>query len=67
MHHIGDHYEYIAMYVDDIVIALKDPKTIVNILTNIHGFKLKGTGPIKYHLGMPFHCNEQGQLCISSR
>ena len=46
------------VYVDDIAIALKDPKTIVNIMTSIQGFKLKGTSPIKYDIGMIFHCNE---------
>ena len=43
MHHIDDHYEYIALYVDDLAIASKDPKAIVNMLTIVHGFKLKGT------------------------
>ena len=68
MHCINNHYEYIAVYVDDLAIASKDPKAIFDILTNVHGFKLKGMGPIEYHLGsMTFHCNEQEQLCISSR
>ena len=53
MHHINDHYEYIAMYVDDLTIASKVPRAIVDILTNVHGFKLKGMGPIEYHLGIP--------------
>jgi hypothetical protein len=35
------------------------------MLTTTYGFKLKGTGPIDYHLGMSFTRNEHGQLCIS--
>jgi len=44
----------VAVYVDDLAITLKDPNAIKDALTNRHGFKLKGTGPIKYHLGMTF-------------
>jgi len=33
----------------------------------MHGLKLKGTGPIKYHLGMTFHRNEHGLLEITPR
>ena len=67
MRHIRDHYEYITEYEDDITIASKDPNTIIDILTNVHGFKLKGTGPIECYHGMTFNHNEQGQPCISSR
>ena len=41
-------YEYIAVYVDDLAIAAKDPKEITDALTTNYKFKLKGTGPIKY-------------------
>ena len=37
-------YEYIAVYVDDLLIAAKDPKAIVQTLQDSHGFKLKGIG-----------------------
>ena len=53
------------VYVDDLAIASKDPKSIVNMLTKCHGFKLKGMGPIDYHLGMTFQHNECSELCIS--
>ena len=36
----------IAVYVDDLTIALKDPKSIIDTLIKCHGFKLKGMGPI---------------------
>jgi len=57
----------VAVYFDDLVIALKDPKDITDALTNCYGFKLKGTGPIKYHLGMTFCQNEHGLLEIMPR
>jgi hypothetical protein len=65
MQHDGNCYEYIVVYVDDLVIASKDPKGITDKLTSTYRFKLKGTGPIDYHLGMSFTRNEHGQLCIS--
>ena len=63
---VDDQYEYVTVYMDDLAIASKDPSTIIDVLTNTHGFKLKGTGPIKCHLRMVFHCDEHGTLRISS-
>jgi hypothetical protein len=61
-----DYYEYVVVYVDDLAIASKDPKSITDTLTSTYGFKLKGMGHIDYHLGMSFTRNEHGhQLCIS--
>jgi hypothetical protein len=65
MRRVDDHYEYIAMYVDDLAISFKDPKAITDILMNKYNFKLKGTGEIEYHLGMSFHRNDRNELCIS--
>jgi hypothetical protein len=52
MRRVDDHYENIAMYVNDLAISSKDPKVITNTLMNKYNFKLKGTGEIEYHLGM---------------
>jgi hypothetical protein len=62
-----DLYEYIAVYVDDLAIAAKDPASIIDVLTNKYGFKLKGTGPIEYHLGQTFSRNGNGELEISAK
>ena len=62
-----DLYEYIAVYVDDLAIASKDPSSIVNILTGVHKFKLKGTGTIQFHLGMDFFRDDDGVLCLAPR
>jgi hypothetical protein len=50
----GDLYEYVAVYIDDLAIAMKICKEFVDILENVHQFKTKGTGPINFHLGMEF-------------
>ena len=56
------YYEYIAVYVDDLAIASKDPKAIVNSLTHDHKYKLKGVGPLTHHLGCDFECDPDGTL-----
>jgi hypothetical protein len=67
MRDMGDHYEYIAVYVDDLLFASKDPKAIVNDLMNTHKFKLKGTGPVTFHLGCDFFRDEDNNLCYAPR
>jgi Reverse transcriptase (RNA-dependent DNA polymerase) len=61
----GNLYEYIAVYVDDRAIAMKDPKELTDILEKQHKFKLKGTGPITFHLGMDVTRDDDNTLCIS--
>ena len=55
-----DYYEYIAVYVDDLAIVAKEPKVIVDVLQNKYNYKLKGVGPIDYHLGGNFTCDPDG-------
>ena len=61
----GDHYEYIARYVDDLTIVSRDPKAIIDGLMEVYKLKLKGTGPIEYHLGCNFTRDLDGVLCMS--
>jgi hypothetical protein len=66
MRDMGDHYEYLAVYVDDILIASKNPQGIVDALTSQPiNFKLKGTGPVKFHLGCDYFRDEDGILCMA--
>ena len=65
MRDMDTHYEYIAVYVDDLLIVSKEPKLITDTLVNKYNFKLKGTGPIKYHLGYDFTRDKEGILCFS--
>ena len=58
----GNHYKYVAVYVDDLAFALNDPQKFVNILQDKYNFKLKGTGPIDYHLGANFTRDPDGTL-----
>ena len=49
MNDCGTHYEYICVWVDDLLIMSKDPMTIVNQLKE--HFTLKGVGEPEYFLG----------------
>ena len=50
----GDHFEHIAVHVDKLMFASKDPETMVKTLIKKCHFKLKGTGPTEFHLGCDF-------------
>jgi len=44
-------YEYIAVYVDDLIVASKEPMKAMDEFKQIGGFKLKGVGEPEYYLG----------------
>ena len=68
MRDMGDHYEYVACYVDDLAIASRNPQAIIDALEgDPNNFKLKGTGPMAFHLGCDFFRDENGTLCIGPR
>ena len=67
MRQVGNQYKYVAVYVDSLAITSNDPSAIIDALNSTHGFNLKGTSPIEYHLGMASRRDEHGMLCISSR
>ena len=46
------HYEYIAVYVDDLAICMQDPQAFCDTLKEKFKLKLKGVDPISYHLGL---------------
>ena len=62
----GD-YEYIASYVDYVCIVAKDPTSIIDQLQDIQNYKLKGTGPIKHHLGCDYFLDESENLSYAPR
>ena len=63
----GDIYEYVAVYVDDLAFAVKDPESFIESLKTRHGFKLKGTGLLDFHLGASFERDSNGVLCMSPK
>ena len=63
----GTKYEYVAAYVDDLALALEKPQEFLDTLTGKYNFKLKGSGPISFHLGMDFGRDEDGTLFFTSK
>ena len=52
---------------DALTIVAKGTNEIKDILMKNHGFKLKVTCPIKYHLESDFFRDESKVLCFSPR
>jgi hypothetical protein len=67
MRKIGNVYEYIGVHVDDMALGMKDPLSFTRLLQIKYRFKLKGTGPIGYHLGARFPRDKDGTLLISPK
>jgi hypothetical protein len=44
-----------------------DPKSFTDTLQKKYNFKLKGTGPIDFHLGQSFSWNDNGEMKISAK
>ncbi len=52
---------------DDVTAAAKDPKAITDLLQTKYQVKLKGTGPISFHLRCNFVREDDGTMCMSPR
>ena len=63
----GTCYEYIAVYVDDLAIAAKDPQAFCHELKKRYNLKLKGVGPLEYHLGCTYKRDPDGTLAADPR
>ena len=60
----GDCYEYVAVYVDDLLAALKEPKTFIEALQSPPlNYSLKGGVEPSFHLGGSFTRDPDGTLC----
>jgi hypothetical protein len=55
-------YKYIAVYVNDIAVAAREPEEIIRQLKERYKYKLKGVGPLEYHLGCTFERDKDGTL-----
>ena len=66
MRDAGDKWEFVCVYVDDILSALVDPDPFYKSLTDL-GYKLKGVGPPTYHLGGDFTRDPDGTLAWGAK
>ena len=63
----GELYEYIARYVDDLIIISNNNKEIYDMLVKENDLKLKDWGPIKFYLGCDFYRDDHGTLCMAPK
>ena len=65
----GKHsYEYIVVYVDDLIVAMMDPELFFDQLqAPLVNFKLKGVAPANYHLGGDLFHDDDRTLCFGSQ
>ena len=61
----GTHYEYIAVYANDLPICMQDPQAFCDTLKEIQS--QKRVGPISYHLGCVYTRDEDGTLVADAR
>ena len=50
-------------YVDDLIIASKNPNELLDVLVNKYKLQLKGTEKLRYHLGADYFRDDDGTLC----
>ena len=55
-------YEYMAIYVDDLLITCEDPPGFMNTLKDKHKLRIKRDGPLEYHLGCDYQLDPDGSL-----
>ena len=55
-------YEYIAIYVDNLLIASEKPQQIIHDFKEIFKLQIKGDGPLEYHLGCDYKPDKDGTL-----
>jgi hypothetical protein len=56
------HYEYVCVYVDDIMFYGKEPQQFFDTLITQYNYKLKGVGKPVYHLGGDFFRDKDNTL-----
>jgi hypothetical protein len=58
----GTHYEYVCVYVDDIMHMSKNPQALFDALKDTYKYNLAGVGEPSYHLGGNFFRDADGTL-----
>ena len=65
MRDVGDVWEYIVIYVDNSIVAMKDAQGLFDALQGANvGFIMKGVGKPTYHLGTDFFRDNNGTLSL---
>ena len=63
-----DLWEYVCSYVDDLCLVMKNPEQFLSKpQSNLYSFKLKGSGPLNFHLGCGFGRDPDGTLYMDPK
>ena len=57
-----DKYKYIAIFVDELLIASEELSNIIQDLKEKFKLKIIGDGPLEYHLGCDYKLDKDGTL-----
>ena len=60
-------YEYVAIYVDHLLIACDCASDFIHTLKRKHNLKIKELGPLKYHLGCDYHIDPKWYPCCTTQ
>jgi hypothetical protein len=60
-------WAYVVCAFDNLLIATRDPYSMVQSLQEKHKFKLEGVVSLTYHLGCDYFHNMDGTLCYWPR
>jgi len=63
---VGNHYEYIAVIVDDLLIFSQNPDEIIETLQTVYKYKLGGVGTPQYYNGADISFNKNGYAQMSA-
>ena len=61
----GNQYEYVAVYMDDIVFTVNDPYSFIQIFREKYHFKIEEVGPLGFYLGANFSRDNEDILCMA--
>ena len=65
---LNDMWEFIVVYVDNIIAAMNNPQSFFDELQGPNGgFTMKGVGSPTYHLGADFFWDDDGMLCMGTQ
>jgi len=59
----GTHYEYLAVCLDDVIVASKDPKVVYEIIPKV--YTMKGVGVLEYFLGAAYRVVVRVRSCLT--
>ena len=62
-----DHYEYIAVIVDDLLVFSKEPEIVIGQLQDIYKYTLSGVGTPEYYNGADISFDGNGYVNMSAK